>query len=138
MHLVDERSGAIDLTTVPIHLGLGSTARPVDGFAWDPQVLAAYGAAVERDGAEGRLVMIFDGSASWTSWERHPAGVEVVICLSGRCTMIRDLDGTHDRVALGPGEAMVNPRGVWHTADIAEPVRILTITPGAGTDHKPR
>ncbi len=138
MRLVTDPTGAIDLVTTPIHLGLGSRAMPVEGFAWDCEALAAYGAAVAGDGAEGRTVMILDGTESWSSWERHPAGDEVVICLSGRITVIRDTDGEHDGVELGPGQAMINPAGVWHTADVYEPGRFMTITPGAGTEHRPR
>jgi quercetin dioxygenase-like cupin family protein len=138
MKLVTEPRGAIDLTAMPIHLGLGSRALAVDGFAWDGDVLAAYAAAVADDGAEGRIVMVFEDSRSWDSWERHPAGDEIVICLSGRMTLIQEVDGKHEPVALGPSEAMVNPRGVWHTADVDEPVRFMTITPGEGTEHKSR
>jgi hypothetical protein len=39
---------------------------------------------------------------------------------------------------LQPGEAMVNPRGVWHTADVHEPGKGLFVTPGRGTEHRPR
>ena len=138
MELITETTGAIDLTTTPIHLGLGPRAMPVEGFAWDPEVLAAYSAAVAADGLEGRMVMIFPASpGSWTNWERHPAGEEVVICLSGRMTVLRELESV-DSVELGPGDAMINPRGVWHTADVAEPGQYMTITPGAGTEHRPR
>jgi hypothetical protein len=82
--------------------------------------------------------MVFEGSRSWDIWERHPAGDEVVICLSGRMTVIQDIDGRHEPVGLGPCEAMINPSGVWHTADVQEPVRFMTITPGMGTEHRPR
>ena len=138
MELPTGTTAAIDLAATPIHLGLGSTARPVDGFAWDPAVLDAYGAAVAGDGAEGRMVMVFAADGSWTKWERHPAGAEVVICLSGRMTVIREVDGQPDPVELGPHEAMVNPPGVWHTADVHEPGHFMTITPGLGTEHRPR
>lgn len=138
MELVQQASGAVDLLTTPVHLGLGSRATPVEGFAWDAEALGAYMEAVASDGAEGRMVMIFDSADSWTSWERHPAGDEVVVCLSGRLTMIRETDGEPDPVTLGPGEAMINPAGIWHTADVSEPARILTITPGIGTEHRPR
>jgi quercetin dioxygenase-like cupin family protein len=138
MELVTEPRGAIDLTTMPIHLGLGSRALAVEGFEWDGDVLAAYAAAVAGDGAEGRIVAIFQGSQSWDVWERHPAGDEVVVCLSGRMTLIQDVDGDHEPVVLGPCEAAVNPPGVWHTADVHEPVVFMTITPGAGTEHRPR
>jgi hypothetical protein len=138
MELVTEPRGAIDLTAMPIHLGLGSRALAVEGFGWDGGVLAAYAAAVADDGAEGRMVMVFEGSRSWETWERHPAGDEVVVCLSGRMTLIREVDGEYEQVVLGPCEAMINPCGVWHTADVHESVRFMTITPGQGTEHRPR
>jgi quercetin dioxygenase-like cupin family protein len=138
MHLVTERLGAIDLATTPIHLGLGGRASPIEGFAWDPEVLAAYGAAAAADGPDGRMVMIFAAEASWDSWERHPAGEEVVICLSGHMTVIREIDGRPDAVELTAGQAMINPQGVWHTADVHTPGQFMTITPGEGTEHRPR
>ena len=134
MELVTHPTAAIDLTTTPIHLGVGSTARAIEGFSWDPAVLAAYGAATAADGADGRRGMTVDGDADWTTWERPPHGDEVVVCLAGRAT-IQWEDGS---VELGPGTAMVNPAGSWHTADVHEPTRLLTITPGAGTEHRPR
>jgi quercetin dioxygenase-like cupin family protein len=138
MELVTEPRGVIDLTAKPIHLGLGARALAVEGFGWDGEVLAAYAAAVADDGAEGRIVMVFQDSSTWDVWERHPAGEEVVVCLSGRMTLVQDVDGEHEQVVLGPYEAAINPRGVWHTADIHEPVQFLTITPGQGTEHRPR
>ncbi|MFJ7067911.1 cupin domain-containing protein [Streptomyces sp. NPDC101115] len=137
MRLLNEHN-AIDLRTTPVHLGRGSTAKPVEGFAWDPEALQAYNAAVAADGAEGRMVMIFDGDGPGDHWENHPAGDELVVCLSGSVTVTRDLDGVPDRTLLGPGEATVNPAGVWHAVDMTGPTSILTITAGLGTDHRPR
>jgi len=138
MELVAEPRGAIDLTVVPVHLGLGSRARAVEGFGWDGGALAAYADAVAADGAEGRLVMVFQCRRSWDAWERHPAGEEVVICLSGRMTLTQEVDGRPEQVVIGPYEAIVNPRGVWHTADVDEPAWFLAITPGEATEHRPR
>ena len=138
MELLAHTLAAVDLSTTPVHLGLGSRALSIGGFAWDPDVLRSYAAAVAADGAEGRMVMIFDDDSSWTSWERHPHGDEVVVCLAGRLSIIREVDGDAHHVELAPGEATVNPAGVWHTADIDGPVRILTITPGLGTEHRHR
>lgn len=136
--LVTDVRTAVDLLKNPVHLGQGSRIMEVADFAWDPAVLDAYSSAVAADGAEGRMVMIFDSEGPWTSWERHPAGDELVVCLAGRVTMIREIDGEPDPVVIGPGEAMVNGPGVWHTADIDGKARILTITPGLGTEHRPR
>ncbi|MFI8257551.1 cupin domain-containing protein [Streptomyces filamentosus] len=138
MRIVDDARNAMDLRTTPVHLGLGSRAKPVEGFAWDPEVLRAYGAAVAADGAEGRMVMIFDGEGAGDHWESHPAGDELVVCLSGSVTVTRDVDGVTDRVVLGPGEATINPAGVWHAVDTEGPTSLLSITATLGTDHRPR
>ncbi|MFF2190520.1 cupin domain-containing protein [Streptomyces sp. NPDC058155] len=138
MRLVNCERNAIDLRTTPVHLGLGSRAKPVEGFTWDPEVLQAYSSAVSADGAEGRMVTIFDGDGLGDHWERHPAGDELVVCLSGSVTVTRDVGGVPDRVVLGAGEATVNPAGAWHAVDMAGPASILTITAGLGTDHRPR
>jgi mannose-6-phosphate isomerase-like protein (cupin superfamily) len=134
MKLIEDGRAPTDLLTTPLHLGLGSRARPVDGFAWDPQVLDEYSAAVAGDGAEGRMVMIFDGDGRGDHWECHPSGDEVVACISGKVTVVRETD----EVVLGPGEATVNPAGAWHVVDMDGPARVLTITAGVGTEHRAR
>src|SRR5687767_6999375 len=47
-----------NIREVPIHLGLGATARPLLDFGWTPEQMAAYGASTAGDGAEGRLVLM--------------------------------------------------------------------------------
>ena len=121
-----------------IHLGLGARATPVRDFSWDPAYLEAYTERFADDGDEGRLVGVFEQTESWSTWERHPAGEEIVLLLSGRADLIQQIDGQERRVVLGPGQAVVNPTGVWHTADVHEPGQILFVTPGRGTEHKPR
>jgi quercetin dioxygenase-like cupin family protein len=138
MQLVTDPTDAVDLTMTPIHLGRGSRALPVVGFAWDPDVLADYSAAVADDGVEGRMVVIFDAGDGGDHWERHPAGDEVVVCLAGRVTVIQNIDGDEVPVELGPGDAAINPRGVWHLVDADRSARFLTITPGMGTEHQAR
>lgn len=123
----------------PLHLGLGATAVPqpefTGGMEW-------YGAYVERnaaDGAEGRLVTTHEFDESWTSWEMHPAGDEMVLCLSGIMTLHQEFpDGRIATVELSPGDYAINPPGVWHTADIAGKATALFITAGWGTEHRPR
>jgi uncharacterized cupin superfamily protein len=129
---------SFDLSTTHVHLGLGSRAVPIPDFEWTPAFLARYTAEHAADGDEGRLVMIGTGDSSWTTWERHPAGEEVVVVLAGRLTLVQDLEGVEHRVDLVEGHAAINPRDVWHTADIDEPCRVLFITPGRGTEHRPR
>jgi uncharacterized cupin superfamily protein len=121
-----------------IHLGRGATAVPLPGFEWSPASLASYEERFAADGDDGRLVTIEPQTASWDTWERHPAGAEVVVVLAGRVDLIQRLGDGERRVRLRPGRAAVNPPGVWHTADVHEPGRALFITPGRGTEHTPR
>lgn len=137
-HQLATAAAPFDVATTPIHLGVGARATPLPDFAWSPEYLAAYQDRFAADGDEGRLVTLFHNDATWTSWERHPAGEEVVVLLSGRVDVIQRIDGVEHRVPLMPGQAVVNPPGVWHTADVHEPGDALFITPGRGTEHEPR
>lgn len=70
---VTELRDAIDLTATPVHLSLGSRARAVDGFDWDAPVPEDCTDAVAEDGAEGRMVMIFEASRPWETGSVTPA-----------------------------------------------------------------
>lgn len=83
------------------------------------------------------LIAMHDFSSDWTSWERHPAGDELVVLLSGNATMVIELDIGQDIISLSePGAYAIVPRDKWHTAKISEPSRMLFITPGEGTEHR--
>jgi uncharacterized cupin superfamily protein len=129
---------AFDLEQVYVHLGLGATAERLDDFAWDDEALSAYEAAHAGDGVDGRLVVLGRSSADWTVWERHPAGDELVVLVDGRMTLVQERDGAEVRIPMVAGTAAINPKGVWHTADVDEPARVLYVTPGLGTGHRPR
>ncbi len=127
----------LSLDRFPLHLGLGARAIPqpeFTGMDW----YAAYADRTAADGKEGRLVSLYSFTENWTSWERHPLGDEVVVCMAGEITLIQETaDGTA-RVTLGPGDYAINPAGTWHTADVAVHATALFITAGMGTDHRPR
>jgi mannose-6-phosphate isomerase-like protein (cupin superfamily) len=126
-----------DLTRTFVHLGLGARAVPYPDFEWSAEFMDRYAAATAADGDDGRLVCIVEQGATWDTWERHPAGEELVVLLSGRVDLVLDLDGSEQVVALHPGQAMVNPPNVWHTARVHEPGQALFVTPGRGTEHRP-
>ena len=130
-------SDAFNLSSTFVHLGLGATATPLPDFSWSREYLDSYTERFTTDGNEGRLVCLMPQEATWDSWERHPAGEEVVILLSGRVDLIQEIDGEERVVPLGPGQAVVNPPGVWHTARVREPGQALFITPGRGTEGRP-
>lgn len=129
---------AFDLSQTFVHLGLGVRAVPVPDFEWTPAFLDRYSQRFASDGDEGRLVCVVAQAATWDTWERHPAGEELVVLLGGRVDLIQDLDGEDRVVELHPGEAVVNPRNVWHTATVHEAGDALFVTPGRGTEHRPR
>jgi mannose-6-phosphate isomerase-like protein (cupin superfamily) len=129
--------GPFDLSRTFVHLGLGSSATPLPDFTWTAEHVEAYRSRFEADGTEGRLVCAIAQDATWDGWERHPAGEEVVFLISGRLDVVQEIDGGERVVELRPGDAMVNPANVWHTARVHEPGRALFITPGAGTEHRP-
>ncbi|MEP6784531.1 MAG: cupin [Sphingomonadales bacterium] len=127
-----------NLFTHPIHLGLGATAlvQPeFTGMEWYADYMARY----PDDCAEGRLVSLYSFTENWDSWEMHPAGAEVVLCVAGSMTIHQEMaDGTKETVTLGVGDYAINPPGAWHTADVAENATVVFVTAGWGTEHKPR
>ncbi len=130
--------GAHRLEDEFIHLGLGATAVVQPGFT-GMEWYEGYGERHGADGAEGRLVSQYDFTESWDSWEMHPAGEELVVCLSGEMTLVQEIpDGTMHKQTIGPGQYAINPAGVWHTANVPVAATALFITAGEGTQGRPR
>ncbi len=123
----------------PVHLGRAGAMTSEPPFGRDMSWYADYAARHEADGAEGRLVCELVFTEDWQGWERHPAGGELVFCLSGRMTLHQEMpDGTIVTTRLDAGQYAINPPGVWHTADIEGEARALFITAGLGTENRPR
>lgn len=127
-----------NLSRHPIHLGRGASAVPQPEFTGDMAWYVAYDGRHGGDGPDGRLVSMYTFTSSWTTWEVHPKGDEVVICVAGEITLIQDLEGEHVHVRLGPGDYAINPPGVWHTADVEATATAVFITPGEGTLNRDR
>ena len=87
--------------------------------------------------AHGRLLCVLPMHADWTNWEMHPAGDEILFMLEGKAIFqLEFLDGLKE-VAISAGRLLTIPKGVWHTAKVSEPTRLLAITAGQGTQHRP-
>ncbi len=64
----------------------------------------------------------FSFSESWATWERHPAGEELVLLLSAAMTVGLDESGQEHAIALDePGAYVLVPRNLWHTARTTVP-----------------
>jgi len=114
--------------------------------------LAPDGSAVDVPGGEafwsgpeteldrfGRswLISEFECSSDWASWEMHPNADEFVYLLAGEAVFQLEDEGGVTSIPLKGHGAVVVPRGVWHTAKVSVPSRMLFVTLGAGTQHRP-
>lgn len=128
-----------NITTHPIHLGLGATAEIEPSFTGSMDWYTDYMERHADDGVEGRLVSMYTFSESWDMWEMHPQGSEVVLCTAGTMTLHQEKkDGSVVEVKLAAGEYVINEPGTWHTADVENEATALFITAGLGTQHRPR
>lgn len=127
-----------NLEANPVHLGLGAKVIPQETFTGSMDWYIAYGERNAADGLEGRLVSMHTFTEPWDSWEVHPNGEELVLCTAGTMTLHQEVDGGVRTVTLQAGEAVVNPVGVWHTADIEGTATAVFITSGMGTENRSR
>lgn len=127
-------SAAPSLGTTYVHLSDETSASlvPVSDTFWD-ELQSGERPALER----GRLVTQFDFSSDWPNWERHPAGDELVVLLSGSAELVVELEVGTTRTRLSaPGDFVIVPRGAWHTARTRESCSLLFVTHGPGTEHR--
>lgn len=118
-----------------LHVRDGGTIEvlPASNSFWEELASGAY---PQLD--QGRLMLAFTFSEPWSTWERHPAGEELVLLLSGVATVLLEESGKERIVELRtPGDYVLVPRGVWHTAKTTVPTSMLFLTPGEGTEHRP-
>jgi mannose-6-phosphate isomerase-like protein (cupin superfamily) len=95
------------------------------------------GIAKRTDLNKGRLMGSTRQKADWPHWERHPAGDEILVLLSGEMDLILETKSGERRRRLKAGQTFVVPRGLWHRALVRKPGELMFITPGAGTEHRP-
>lgn len=125
-----------DPTSTYLHLSGGQAEQMTvdDGF-W-------AGVASGARPLSGWLVAMFEwlvdphGTAGGHS-EVHPKGDEVHVCVSGAMTAVLEHDDGEERIDFSAGQACVVPRGAWHRLVARESSRVLTMTFGEGTEHRP-
>ncbi len=92
----------------------------------------------DNPGATGTLISLFTSDGDWPHWEMHPAGDEVLVALEGDGTIVFDRGhGPFERHALAAGGTLVIPAGVWHFGLGQRGLKVMFMTYGAGTEHRP-
>jgi mannose-6-phosphate isomerase-like protein (cupin superfamily) len=115
-----------------VHLAEDGLAQTVSGASfWQlpPSELDAFG--------QGWLISEFAFTQDWPTWEMHPHGDEFVYLLSGAVELQFERGAAVETVVLEGSGAVVVPRGVWHTAKVRRPSRMLHVTRGEGTETRP-
>ena len=80
------------------------------------------------------LIALHEFNGDWPCWEVHPMGDEVVVLISGAVDFVLQFDEGEQTVELSlPGDYVIVPRGVWHTAKMSVLSKILFVTPGENT-----
>ena len=115
-----------------------------------PMDLFAEGLHIGRDGelrtgpprtgdGDWQLAMFHgetDDDVHADHWEMHPASEEAVCCVRGALRVhLRpmDFDAPDVVVALGGGQALIVPLGMWHRVELDEPSDIMSIVMREGT-----
>ena len=101
---------------------------------------AAFWSLIERDGeAIGTCWVIseFEFTADWPTWEMHPHADEFVYLIAGSIELLLEEPAGVRSLAMAGTGAVIVPRGVWHTAKVHAPSRMLHVTMGAGTTTRP-
>ncbi|UTV80951.1 VOC family protein [Acidithiobacillus sp. YTS05] len=128
---MNQTTPQIDSTFVVFDANGTATPMPVTPDFWN-ELNQRFG-----DFSGRTLVSSFHFAEDWPTWECHPHGDEWIGLLDGDFEQHMDLPDGHDgprQVRLNtPGEFVIVPRGVWHTAKIRAPSTALFVTPGEGT-----
>ena len=115
-----------------VHLAHDGTAQEITGerfWQLPDSAMAQLG--------QGWVVSEFAVTEDWPNWEMHPQGDEFVYLLAGAVDLQLERGGAVQTIALDGSGAVVVPRGVWHTAKVRAPSRMLHVTRGGGTVHRP-
>lgn len=84
----------------------------------------------------GYLVSEYEFTEDWSSWENHPNGDELVVCLAGAMTFVMETSKGLEKVRLKAGRYVIVPKNTWHTAKVREGAKALFVTWGSGTKHR--
>ncbi len=128
------------MTTRPIDprleyvlLGSNGASAVVEGgdafWSQPPERLEKFG--------RGWLVSEYACERDWPNWEVHPEADELVYVLEGDVELLLEKPAGVETVRVQGRGLVIVHRGVWHTLRVHAPSRLLHVTMGAGTRHRP-
>jgi mannose-6-phosphate isomerase-like protein (cupin superfamily) len=129
------QSGPLDFSSTYLRLRADASTEPltVDNTLWQRIMSGQLG-----DFHREFLIACGTCDADWPMWEMHPNGDEIVCLLSGAVTfLLEESLGTQTIDLNNSGEYVLVRKGTWHRAKTRGPCRILFVTPGEGTQHRP-
>ena len=129
------QSGPLDFSSTCLRLRADASieALPIDNTFWQRMMSGELGNFHNEF-----LITCGTFDRDWPNWEMHPNGDEIVCLLSGSVTFILEEPHRTQEIALSDnGSYVVVPKGTWHTAKPRGQCRMLFITPGEGTQHRP-
>jgi mannose-6-phosphate isomerase-like protein (cupin superfamily) len=133
----DSRPGVHEMLINPqatyVHLGGSGVASEVPG---GPAFWSLPAEEMLALGGEW-LISEFEFTSDWPTWEMHPNGDEFVYLLSGSVELLLEGAAGVKSLSMLDSGAVIVPRGVWHTAKVHAPSRMLHVTLGAGTETRP-
>lgn len=127
------------------------STRPIDPSR-EYVLLGSNGASAVVDGGEkfwsqpherlerfgrGWLVSEYACEKDWPNWEMHPEADELVYVLDGDVELLLEKPAGVETVRVQGRGLVIVHRGVWHTLRVHAPSRLLHVTMGAGTRHRP-
>ena len=122
-----------DLTATYVHLATGPEVASIEVT---PDFWPTIDERTELH--TGRLVTGLTMDDDWDTWEMHPAGDEVIIFQEGTAHVHFDDGDTVAEFDVSAPDYFVVPTGTWHTMDARGHARMIVITWGEDTRHRPR
>jgi quercetin dioxygenase-like cupin family protein len=110
----------------------------VGGLASQAVGPAFWAEISENPNAGGTMISASEGAGDWDRWEMHPEGAEVLVILEGEpCIWLQHAGGRLEAISARAGATIIVPKGAWHRAECDHHYKILYITYGPGTTHRP-
>jgi mannose-6-phosphate isomerase-like protein (cupin superfamily) len=125
----------LELTATFVRLSDGGGAGPLHPT---PSFWRGGAAADDCDRVLGAFAFRTPQDLHAEMQEMHPEVDEVLVLLSGAVDVLIESASEERCVALGPGQAAIVPRGVWHRLVVRQPGTLLFLNNRRGIRSRPR